>query len=181
MAQESPITIRLESNPTYLSGVREFLQAVGDRLGFSQAACGQIALAVDEAICNIIKHGYSKQLDQPIWIHLWPRTPEQTPGVTIVLEDLARQVDPTTIKSRDLDEIRPGGLGVHIIREVMDQATYERREQQGMRLTLVKRLQGEAVRSPEASATQQCCASPGRNRPAPRCGEPDPHASRSAR
>ena len=35
----------------------------------------------------------------------------------------------------------PGGLGVHIIREVMDEVTWERREPKGMRLTMIKRIQ----------------------------------------
>jgi anti-sigma regulatory factor (Ser/Thr protein kinase) len=61
-------------------------------------------------------------------------------GVSIVLEDEAKQVDPDQIKSRDLDEIRPGGLGVHIIRELMDEVRYERREHAGMRLTMIKRI-----------------------------------------
>jgi anti-sigma regulatory factor (Ser/Thr protein kinase) len=59
-------------------------------------------------------------------------------GVRIVIEDEARQVDPTRMKSRDLEDIRPGGLGVHIIREVMDEAVYEKRAPVGMRLTMVK-------------------------------------------
>ena len=58
-----------------------------------------------------------------------------------MIEDLASQVDPADIQSRDLDDIRPGGLGVHIIREVMDEVTWERRSPKGMRLTMIKRLQ----------------------------------------
>jgi hypothetical protein len=61
-------------------------------------------------------------------------------GLRIVIEDCGRQADPDAIKGRDLDDIRPGGLGVHIIREVMDQAVYEKRPAGGMRLTLVKWL-----------------------------------------
>jgi serine/threonine-protein kinase RsbW len=161
------ITIQLLSDPRYLSGVREFLQAVGNRLGFSDHACGQIALAVDEAICNIIKHGYQKRTDQPIWVHVWPETPEHAPGMTIVLEDLAQQVDPASIKSRDLDEIRPGGLGVHIIKEVMDQTSYELRAGSGMKLTLVKRLAQEMPGSAAPPTTQQCTHLPPASRSAP--------------
>jgi anti-sigma regulatory factor (Ser/Thr protein kinase) len=58
-------------------------------------------------------------------------------------------VDPATIRSRDLDDIRPGGLGVHIIHEVMDEVRYERRDSRGMRLTMVKQR-----RSPEVCGTE---------------------------
>jgi anti-sigma regulatory factor (Ser/Thr protein kinase) len=121
--------------------------AVARRLGFTEEGCGQIALAVDEALCNIIRHGYDRRKDAPIWISLWPvpAVNGSGAGIRIVLEDEAKQVDPCTIKSRDLDEVRPGGLGVHIIQQVMDEAKYERREQVGMRLTLVKRRQDAKV------------------------------------
>ncbi len=129
------------SDPTYLSGARDLVAAVARRLGFSEEGCGQIALAVDEALCNIIRHGYDRRKDAPIWINLWPLAASNGsgPGMRIVLEDEARQVDPCQIRSRDLDEVRPGGLGVHIIQQVMDEAKYEKRDGKGMRLTLVKR------------------------------------------
>jgi len=129
------------SDPTYLSGARELIASVSRRLGFSEEGCGQIALAVDEALCNVIRHGYEKRKNGPIWISLWPLASDNgtPPGIKIVLEDEAKQVDPSVIKSRDLDEIRPGGLGVHIIKQVMDEVSYEKREKAGMRLTLIKR------------------------------------------
>jgi anti-sigma regulatory factor (Ser/Thr protein kinase) len=139
-----PHSLRLEmvSDPTYLSGAREMVAAVTRRLGFSEEGSGQIALAVDEALCNIIRHGYDRRTDRPIWLTLDPLAGAngKAEGVTIVLEDEAKQVDPVVIKSRDLDEIRPGGLGVHIIREIMDEVRYEKRDGAGMRLTMSKRI-----------------------------------------
>lgn len=143
------ITVELRSNPLYLSGMREMVGSVARRLGFAEDACGHLALAVDEALCNVMKHGYQKATDRPIWIRLTPLggvgTPESihasgnpTVGLRIVLEDEARQVEPHQIKGRNLDEIRPGGLGVHIIHEVMDEVRYEKRGPVGMRLTMVK-------------------------------------------
>lgn len=139
MSKAPDIRLELVSDPIYLAGARELVSAVARRLGFNDEGCGQIALAVDEALCNVIRHGYDKRRDGPIWLSLWPASPGGEAGVTIVIEDEARQVDPAEIRGRDLDEIRPGGLGVHIIREVMDEVRFERREKVGMRLTLVKR------------------------------------------
>ena len=137
-------SLRLEmvSDPTYLSGAREMVAAVTRRLGFTEEGSGQIALAVDEALCNIIRHGYDRRTDRPIWLTLAPIAGGngKAEGVTIVLEDEAKQVDPVVIKSRDLEEIRPGGLGVHIIREIMDDVRYEKRDGAGMRLTMSKRI-----------------------------------------
>src|SRR5262249_16760140 len=112
---------------------------IAQRLGFAESLCGQISLAVDEALCNIINHGYDRQPDGRIWLNIWAMDGEPA-GLKIIIEDRARQVDPAAIRSRDLDEIRPGGLGVYIIREIMDHVTYEKRDGGGMRLTMHKRL-----------------------------------------
>ena len=47
------------------------IAAVAKRLGFTDESCGQIALAVDEALCNVIKHGYARDPSRPIWIALY--------------------------------------------------------------------------------------------------------------
>jgi anti-sigma regulatory factor (Ser/Thr protein kinase) len=133
--------MRLEmlSRPRLLAAARSMVGTVAQRMGFNEVQCGQISLAVDEAICNIINHGYDRNPDGRIWVSVWPLS-DARPGIRIVMEDEARQVDPETIKSRNLDDVRPGGLGVHIIREAMDEVTYEKRAGRGMRLTVVKLL-----------------------------------------
>ncbi len=146
MDERPEIQIQMLSNPLYLSGAREMVSAVARRLCFSEEACGQIALAVDEALCNVIRHGYERASDRPIWIGLWPLggvgelDGDECPthALRIVIEDEAKQVDLDLIRSRDLEEVRPGGLGVHIIRSVMDDVRFEHRESVGMRLTMTK-------------------------------------------
>ncbi|HMN96660.1 MAG TPA: ATP-binding protein [Phycisphaerales bacterium] len=131
--------IEIPSQPAYLAPLRAFVSALAARCGFDEVTQFQLALAVDEAVANVINHGYDRNPDGRIWISVW-NEPEDRPGLRFVLEDAGRQVDPGTIRSRQLEDIRPGGLGVHIIREVMDQCQWERRDAGGMRLTLVKHL-----------------------------------------
>ncbi len=148
------VRIEIRSNPLFLSGVRELVGAVAKRFGFTDETGGQIALAVDEALCNVIRHGYQKQPDKPIWLSIWAEggawaggTPapsggtgdERPDAMRITIEDEAQQVEPEQIRSRSLEEIRPGGLGVHIIKTVMDEAVYEKRGSRGMRLTMIKK------------------------------------------
>lgn len=145
------IELRLLSQPRYLCGARQMVSAIAKRIGFGDLECSQIALAVDEALANIMKHGYEGRPDGPIWLRVWPisgsgdesrcsdaEEGEPARGLRIIIEDEAQQVDPSKIQSRDLAEIRPGGLGVHIIRHVMDECRYEKRRRKGMRLTLEK-------------------------------------------
>lgn len=136
------VRIELYSQPRYLSGARDLVSAIAKRFGFDDTACGQLALAVDEALCNVIRHGYDRRPDGRIWVSLWPCSDDEgrPGGIRIVIEDLARQVDPEKIRGRDLEDIRPGGLGVYIIRQVMDAVRYEKRSEGGMRLLMTKLL-----------------------------------------
>lgn len=134
------VKVEMLSQPRYLSGARDLVSAVSKRLGFDDQACGQIALAVDEALCNVIRHGYDRRADGRIWLSIWPveEPGGEARGMRIVIEDEARQVDPEKIKGRDLEDVKPGGLGVYIIKQVMNWVRYEQRDKIGMRLVLVK-------------------------------------------
>jgi anti-sigma regulatory factor (Ser/Thr protein kinase) len=141
MTEEAPsIEIKLLSDPMFLAGARELILGLTHRLGFKQDASGQIALAVDEALANIINHGYERQCDKPIWIQIWTTAHNDEPGLRIHIEDEAKQIDPDSICGRDLDDVKPGGLGVHIIRQVMDTVVYEKKDCCGMRLKMSKKL-----------------------------------------
>lgn len=158
--QAPAVRVEMLSDPVYLSGARELVASISKRFGFDELGCSKIALAVDEALCNVIRHGYRRAADRPIWVSIWPLYEPGCPhagsanvcGIQVVIEDEARQVDPAAIRGRELDDVRPGGLGVHIIREVMDHVVYERREGEGMRLTLRKHLTHPEGRTPEPTA-----------------------------
>lgn len=151
MNQEPHLKIDMLSQPRYLAAARSMIAAVAQRLGFRDATCGQIALALDEALCNVIKHGYKKRTDGRIWISVWPLEGD-CPGIRILVEDEGTQVDPALIRSRDLAEIRPGGLGVFIIQQIMDEVTFQRREPEGMSLLMEKHL----TSSSESPSGKEC-------------------------
>ncbi len=155
------MVVQLLSQPRYLAPTRRLVHEFCRQFGFDDRGAGQVALAVDEALCNVIRHGYGKQADGPIWIQLWPvaSLERRNAGVRIVIEDEANQIDPANIKGRELDEIRPGGLGVHIIREVMDESIFERRDRVGMRLTMVRKLPEAGGREPPTLESEKASTS----------------------
>ncbi len=134
---ETIVRLELLSRPELLAPVRAMLVSLAERFGFDEVETGHLALAVDEALANVIRHGYESRPDGRIWVAI--RTIEEpSPRLRVEIEDEGHQVDPSTIASRDLDEIRPGGLGVHIMREVTDACDFEPRRHKGMRLVLEK-------------------------------------------
>lgn len=154
MTVRPDLRLELVSNPAYLCGARELVHQVAKRCGFAEVQASQVALATDEALINVMRHGYEKREDGRIWLEITPLSGEGgVGGVMIVIEDEARQVDPAEIKGRELEDIKPGGLGVHIIREIMDEVKYERRGKVGMRLTMVKRASDTRAQSPKGD----CC------------------------
>lgn len=139
MSQTPELRLELLSKPAYLCGVRELIGGVAQQLGFTPPHAHHIVLAVDEALANVMVHGYQRREDGPIRVDVF-RVADNgaNSGIKIVIEDEGKTVDPATIRSRELSDIRPGGLGVHIIREMMNEVAYEPRPSGGMRLTLVK-------------------------------------------
>jgi serine/threonine-protein kinase RsbW len=135
------LKLELRSHPTLLCVIRGALEPLMEMLGFSDEHNRAIIRAVDEAVSNIMRHSYQGRLNQPIEVYcnrLQRRTngePEQ--GVEILLFDCGPAVDTTKIQARSLDEIRPGGLGLHIIRGSMDTVEYKRAGRLN-RLRLVK-------------------------------------------
>ena len=133
------VHMRLLSHPRLLASVRSLVTSVAERIGFGEIESGHVALAVDEALANIIRHGYERRENELIELSVWILN-EPEVGIKIMIEDEAPQVDPEMMKGRDLDDVQPGGLGVHIMREVMDTCHFERRENKGMRVTMQKTL-----------------------------------------
>ena len=137
---EKPIRLVIQSLPGHLPIVRAAVEKLCDVIGFDAVTAGAIMLSVDEAITNIIRHAYDNAGDQTIEVELTPLGGELSAGLRIRLRDYGQAVDPSRIKSRDLSDIRPGGLGVHIMNECMDHLDYCRADGGGTILTMVKHL-----------------------------------------
>ena len=58
----------------------------------------------------------------------------------IDIHDYGRFVDPDEIRSRPLEAVRPGGLGVHLMKSTMDTVEYRPNDHGGTTLTMIKRL-----------------------------------------
>jgi anti-sigma regulatory factor (Ser/Thr protein kinase) len=133
------LRLDITSEPEQLGPVRERVENWTRDHGWGPHDVHDIVLAVDEALTNVIRHGYQGQPGRPIEIHVKPiRDRRLGSGLEIAIRDYGRQVPLESICSRDLDDIRPGGLGVHIIKSVMHDACYAHADGGGTRLTMRK-------------------------------------------
>ncbi len=130
------LELTLQSDRAALPGIRDRVRALTKAERFGEEAGGQIVLAVDEALANVIQHGYDGASDQPIDVRFKRLEQNGRRGIRVTIRDYGRQVDPATIRSRDLADIRPGGLGVHIMRSVMDEVVYACPADCGMLVTM---------------------------------------------
>jgi len=146
------LKLEMPSHPQVLSVVRSAVQQFAIVVGFNEEECRSIILAVDEALANIIRHAYDNRYDQTIELTCRrmgpdlgtdPGTPVEKvcDGLEFVITDHGRPASPEQMKGRDLDDIRPGGLGIHLMCQTMDQVSYEPRpECNQLRMTkLLKR------------------------------------------
>jgi len=149
---DEPLVLEITSDTSQLAGVRTAVLGASQALGFVEPQVSAIALAIDEALANVIRHGYQGQPGQPIQVTIVPVRRGERRGLQVTICDCCRHVDPATIAGRDLEDVRPGGLGTHIIRTVMDEVEYTKREPEGMRLRLVKMLDDKETRTPPAGS-----------------------------
>lgn len=120
MLQES-VRLEVSSNPQMSSLVRKVVGRAAEMVGFCDNEASQITLAVDEAITNVIRHTYRMDTGQRIRLHI---ICAEGSHLDIEIADDGPPVDVAAIKRRSLEEVRPGGLGVNFIREIMDSVEY---------------------------------------------------------
>jgi serine/threonine-protein kinase RsbW len=111
--------------------VREFLKPYP----FSEQERLLMVLGVDEACTNIIRHAYELQEDQLIALSL----EGLRRSVRMRVRDYGKQTPAHAMKGRAHDMIRPGGLGLHLIRRAFDKVDYIVRKR-GTELVLTKNL-----------------------------------------
>lgn len=138
LSMSEPLSIAREARREHLRALLDFVADACARLGVDGDARSEIRLAVEEACMNLIEHGYPPGPPGPIELTIVG----DAARVVVEIRDRAPPFDPASTRPPDLDagwkERRVGGLGWHLINQVMDEVRYES-DAAGNRLTLVKR------------------------------------------
>ena len=115
---EKLLEFQFPAKSEYLSVLREKLREVLGPCSPTEELLNCIILAVGEACMNIIEHAYCEDDTGDIIVEI-----ERQDGEFVFrLTDFAhRKTRLEEMQSRPLEEVRPGGLGCHIINEIMDE------------------------------------------------------------
>ena len=133
------IKLSIPSRKRSVRAVVQFVRELLLSMDLAKKTIFHITLSLEEAITNIIRHAYDGDETKEI-IATCELDSEK---VIIRLRDFGRQVDRAQIRSRELDDYRPGGLGVRLMQDLMDGVEYNTNFDIGTELTLVKTIRDE--------------------------------------
>jgi len=118
--------LSLPSESSFLIVVRDVAKRMAEAAGFDEATAGKVALAVDEATANVIEHAYHGQAGREVFV----RFEDRGPDFMVEVVDDGDRVDPKSLPqfelARYVNEHRTGGLGVPLMKKIMDSVTFRR-------------------------------------------------------
>ncbi len=130
-------SFELKNDLSELETLCQHLNKFGQDTGLSEACLTDINICLDELFTNIVCYGFKDKLE-----HLTLFLLQLSKDVlTVVIEDEGVAFNPLEKKDPeipdDLKDVRIGGLGIHIVRKLMDELHYERKDGKN-KLTLKK-------------------------------------------
>jgi len=114
------LSLTVPSQADRLKLVRNAVSETAKFCGCDEDVSRDLVIAVDEACQNVIRHAYGGSPNGEIELKICRNENE----LIILLRDFAETIDVSKVQPRDLDDIKPGGLGTHFIREVMDEVEF---------------------------------------------------------
>jgi serine/threonine-protein kinase RsbW len=125
--------LKLKNDMAELNKLHGFVEKLGRRLCLSKKYIVETTLALEEVVSNIIAYAYSDCKDQFIKISVIPPI---NGALVLRVEDSGRPFNPLNVAepelSYDLESCDIGGLGIHLVRKLMDDVSYEYRERKNV-------------------------------------------------
>ena len=132
-------SIILANDISEVSRLNAFVEEIGEEFSLAPDVVFNINLVLEEAVVNIINYAYPKEEHEKIYLS----AKLHNGSIVLVLTDTGKEFDPTMAPEADItlsaDERKIGGLGIFLIRQIMNEVKYERIEGKNV-LTLEKRL-----------------------------------------
>ncbi len=132
-------TVKFAAKFEKLYDIREFVGKIARKGGFSDKDVYNIQLATDEAASNIIEHAYRNMPGKTLELSC----DMQGDVITVILTDYGESFDPSEVPvpdlKADLSDRKIGGLGIFLMRKLMDDIRYQPGPGKSNVLTMTKR------------------------------------------
>ena len=131
------LKIHLSAEPDRLCLARATVRRAAQLVGCDEDLVDKLVLAVNEACMNVIQHAYKGEGSGEIILEIH----NNDESIVFRVEDHANPIDLDSVRPRNLDDLRPGGLGTHFIREIMDECNMGHLESgTGNYLEMIKKI-----------------------------------------
>jgi serine/threonine-protein kinase RsbW len=131
-------SVRLPSQTDNLELIRTFIAGVARKVGFHDEDINKIELAVDEACTNVIEHAYKDKENENIDVAIQIDYQK----FTVIVTDKGKRFTPADIEIPDMEqylaELRVGGLGIYLMKTLMDEVHYHSDPDGKNRVRMVK-------------------------------------------
>ena len=135
-------SFELKSDLSELDSLCQNLETFGEKFGLPKKLIFEINLALDELFTNIISYGFQDDREHVIKVTLIPENEQ----LCLCIEDDGKPFNPIEFESPDVacsvEECKIGGLGIHIMKKLMDEVCYERCDDKNI-LNLKKKINPE--------------------------------------
>jgi sigma-B regulation protein RsbU (phosphoserine phosphatase) len=119
-------TLTLKNDVREVAALSNFQKSFYEKMNLEKSLARQLRLAVEEAVVNVIEYAYPAGTEGSVDITMM----SDGHWLKVVIDDSGVAFDPTVEKKADttlsVEERRIGGLGIHLVRELMDSINYER-------------------------------------------------------
>ena len=138
---ERTFSLHVPSATENLALIRDFVANVGAQAGLVEDDVAKLELAVDEAAANVMEHAHAYDSTKAVTI----RATFDAATLRIEVVDEGEGFDPTKVPTAPVEELvhdrRTGGLGLRVMRSLVDEVSYEIVPGERNRLRLLKRIQ----------------------------------------
>lgn len=137
---ERRFLLHVPSSTENLALIRDFVGNIGRQAGMAETELSMLELAVDEACANVIEHAYGLDKTQEVIM----RVTLDVDSLKIQVIDTGKGFDPSQIEQKDVKKLiaerRSGGLGMRMMKLVMDEVQYQMKPGERNELTMIKKL-----------------------------------------
>lgn len=139
-SMERSFLLQVPSSTENLAMIRDFVSSIGEQAGMDPGEVGKLELAVDEGCTNVIEHAYGRDKTKEVTV----RATIDNDVLEIFITDTGRGFDPAAVEQVELKKLvlagKSGGLGMRLIKNLMDDVRYEIEPGKQNVLRMVKRL-----------------------------------------